>query len=733
MKMINPKLIAWPQTLNRSVKGLKTTKGGNSFAAAHKPEAFMKTRFFAILSILTIIFAFAAPVLAQDTSWGPWASMGNDVSVRLSAPLMNGGVTWEFRNDGATTITYMDYYYYDKAGTHYDALPGSLRPGQILGGWAAFGPSSGTQVSFNIKTIQRAGSASSSGGSADTSQQNLNNQQSSIQSALQQQLQAQQQAAQQRQQQLQQQQAELQQQIAEKKAALQAQQQALEEKRQQIINDANAKNNAYLALGSAVKNATDQIADLLQQQEQEREAREAQQQEEEQEQDIENQQRQLQEQLDQLQQQQQEPNEIVNNNNNQNVNTEVNNAEQEANWGFNYLNGQGVNQDYAKALDLFRKSAAQGNVAAQCNLGWMLLNGKGITPDYAQALYWFQKSAAGGNVESKNNIGWMYQNGEGVNQDYAQALDWYEKAASQGSVDADNNLGFMYLNGQGVTQDYAQAGDWFKKSAERGNSKGKVWGYYASGMAAKSGNDLDGAIEDFYQALKLEHGFPEANAQLNAALNAKASTLSAEAAQKAPRSFEELRHAKQVAFEQQQNEIHRNFLKQFPGTWQPDSPTASGMLRFWIADSGLLQGSGEFKLKVRNWSADATDIDRYSCKIDEVDVGLDKAAIAVNSGQVTVSIQGDCQDRHSHRDHYFSSSDNAVDTFFGLLFFPIGIPMNLLSISRTSSNCGSTLTFTSDGQLSFETSSNAIVQFKKVSDVTQQSGAKVSSLPKSKA
>ena len=43
----------------------------------------------------------------------------------------------------------------------------------------------------------------------------------------------------------------------------------------------------------------------------------------------------------------------------------------EYNLGSCTSNGQGVAQDYAQALDWFRKAADQGNADAQCNLGSM--------------------------------------------------------------------------------------------------------------------------------------------------------------------------------------------------------------------------------------------------------------------------------------------------------------------------------------------------------------------------
>ena len=67
---------------------------------------------------------------------------------------------------------------------------------------------------------------------------------------------------------------------------------------------------------------------------------------------------------------------------------------QEANkLGLNYLNGDGVAQDYAKALKYFSQAAEQGVAEAQNKLGDMYEKGLGINKDYGQALSWYRKAA----------------------------------------------------------------------------------------------------------------------------------------------------------------------------------------------------------------------------------------------------------------------------------------------------------------------------------------------------
>ena len=108
---------------------------------------------------------------------------------------------------------------------------------------------------------------------------------------------------------------------------------------------------------------------------------------------------------------------------------------------------------------------AQGNVQAQSNLGWMYANGEGVPQNYAEALKLFREAAAQGWADAQFKLGSMYEQGEGVPQNYAEALKWYRKAADQGWARAQNSLGWMYYNGWGVLQDYVQAHVWCSLAA----------------------------------------------------------------------------------------------------------------------------------------------------------------------------------------------------------------------------------------------------------------------------
>ena len=151
--------------------------------------------------------------------------------------------------------------------------------------------------------------------------------------------------------------------------------------------------------------------------------------------------------------------------------------------GYMYDYGEGVEQDYSKALEWYNKAANAGNSAAINNIGYMYEFSKGVEQDYSKALEWYNKAVnAGnaaawynkavnaGNAAAMNNIGRMYEFGKGVEQDYTKSLEWYNKAANAGNATAMYNIGYMYDCGEGVEQDYSKALEWYNKAANAGNT-----------------------------------------------------------------------------------------------------------------------------------------------------------------------------------------------------------------------------------------------------------------------
>ena len=213
---------------------------GLGWVAINRVARRMKNKFYGLFTGLAL---FTGIYQAAAQNWSEWQSFGSSVNVSVSFAQVPGNTlwTWRFRNDGAVAVTYMDFNYSDDTGQHKDTFPGTLNPGQILGGWAAFTASSNPTIT--ITKIQWANSPGTSGSSSTSS--------SSSQPDNSQQLQ-QQQAAQEAQQLIQQQQALLEQQRAAQQA-----------RDQQIVNNAYAgaaaNNNAGQTMANGILGALQTI------------------------------------------------------------------------------------------------------------------------------------------------------------------------------------------------------------------------------------------------------------------------------------------------------------------------------------------------------------------------------------------------------------------------------------------------------------------------------------------
>lgn len=132
-----------------------------------------------------------------------------------------------------------------------------------------------------------------------------------------------------------------------------------------------------------------------------------------------------------------------------------------------YLTGSGVKKDYSKAMEWFRKSAAQGYAQAEYDIGLMYDDGIGIKQDYHAALLWYLKAAKQNYAPAETNIGYLYQEGHGVKQNYYKARDWYEKAAIQNDERALTNLGALYGQGLGGEKNEGKAFELYKKQPKK--------------------------------------------------------------------------------------------------------------------------------------------------------------------------------------------------------------------------------------------------------------------------
>lgn len=122
---------------------------------------------------------------------------------------------------------------------------------------------------------------------------------------------------------------------------------------------------------------------------------------------------------------------------------------------------------------MYQNSASKNYLEAQMLIGVDYLNGNGISQDYAKALEWFEKSASENYAPAQNSIGYMYKNGHCVDQDYFKAFEWFQKAANQNYHTGQVNLALMYKDGLGTAKDQIKALEWLQKAADQGNDVAK--------------------------------------------------------------------------------------------------------------------------------------------------------------------------------------------------------------------------------------------------------------------
>ncbi|MDR5900447.1 tetratricopeptide repeat protein [Halomonas vilamensis] len=128
-------------------------------------------------------------------------------------------------------------------------------------------------------------------------------------------------------------------------------------------------------------------------------------------------------------------------------------------WGSSVL-GQSLDEgldaarrgDYATALENWRPLAELGFPSAQSNLGVMYQNGQGVPQNYRKAVSWYRLAAEQGDTTAQTNLGAMYENGRVVPQNHRKAVSLYRLAAEKGFAYAQNNLGVMYWGGSGVAR-----------------------------------------------------------------------------------------------------------------------------------------------------------------------------------------------------------------------------------------------------------------------------------------
>lgn len=132
-----------------------------------------------------------------------------------------------------------------------------------------------------------------------------------------------------------------------------------------------------------------------------------------------------------------------------------------------YQAGYGMPVDSAKALDLYRKADALGNVDAKGHLARFMLNYGPLGHDSVECYRLSKAAADAGSAYGVYRLAICYCDGIGAKRDFDQAHILFEQAMEKGSPEAYLVVGRSYLVGQnGYAHDIEKAYQYIKKGGE---------------------------------------------------------------------------------------------------------------------------------------------------------------------------------------------------------------------------------------------------------------------------
>ena len=161
-----------------------------------------------------------------------------------------------------------------------------------------------------------------------------------------------------------------------------------------------------------------------------------------------------------------------------------------------YYEGEGVEQDFSKAFQLFKQLVEWGYVPAHYRLAKMYYKGEGINHNLEQAFYWNEKGVERGYVLSRYTLAFSYYDGKGVEQDFNNAFQLFEQLAKRGYAPAQYMLALMYHEGKGVEQNVEKAIEWYERAVELGYAPAQY-------MLALMYHEGEGVEQDTEKALQL--------------------------------------------------------------------------------------------------------------------------------------------------------------------------------------------------------------------------------------
>ena len=185
-----------------------------------------------------------------------------------------------------------------------------------------------------------------------------------------------------------------------------------------------------------------------------------------------------------------------------------------------HLRGEGVEQNYAKALRWFKLGLQNGDSFCQYEIGLMYLLGLGVPKDPVTAAEYFKAAAKQDWPAAQVHLGKLFLDQGDLNT----AVSYFELGSRHGHIEAIYHLAEIHNNGVGRERSCGLATAYYKVVAEKAES---LHSSFEEANNAYDNGDIECALINYMKAA--EQGYEQAQANVAFLLDEQKSILSFDA------------------------------------------------------------------------------------------------------------------------------------------------------------------------------------------------------------
>ena len=143
-----------------------------------------------------------------------------------------------------------------------------------------------------------------------------------------------------------------------------------------------------------------------------------------------------------------------------------------------YENGDNVEQNLNKAIELYQRAADNNYAIGMYKLGNIYFDGRGVEQNHETALRLYKRAGARNHVLAMAQVGKCYHHGYGTEKDDRKAVEWLRNAlavdCSKASIEIMKLLGDVYADKSSNVFSEEKVIDCYTKAALQGNEDAKV-------------------------------------------------------------------------------------------------------------------------------------------------------------------------------------------------------------------------------------------------------------------